>query len=108
MCYHERVNDIAALQEYLPGTSAPGLMEFRVQRIQQEMRDRDLPDDLEELVMNVSIRVSTSARICSCFYVQLLRMDPAERCKYPSIAAESIFYYTCVFPYAHIYGGYSF
>ena len=37
-------------------------MEFRVQRIQQEMRDRDLPDDLEELVMNVSIRESLHPR----------------------------------------------
>ncbi|TBU63605.1 kinase-like protein [Dichomitus squalens] len=63
-------------EDYLPGASEPAFMEFRVDKIQTQLRRRNMPDDLEDLVMD------------------LLRMDPARRCRYPAIMQQPIFYHT--------------
>ncbi|PIL29013.1 transporter [Ganoderma sinense ZZ0214-1] len=59
--------------EYLPGTSDRALMAFRLGKLGQELRGNGVPAELQAFIMD------------------LLCMDPEERCRYPAITKQRLF-----------------
>ena len=79
------------------------LMAFRVGRIEKEMRANGTSEELQAFVMDVSRRrrfaeMGLAAHATSC--LQLLCMDPAERCRYPEIKRQRLFQHLCVIPFS--------
>ena len=77
------------------------LMAFRVGRIEKEMRANGTSEELQAFVMDVSRRclaeMGLAAHATCC--LQLLCMDPAERCRYPEIKRQRLFQHLCVIPF---------
>ncbi|KAI1787294.1 kinase-like domain-containing protein [Ganoderma leucocontextum] len=60
-------------EDYLPGSADLALMAFRLQKIQEEMQDKGAPEELQAFIMD------------------LLCMDPTQRCRYPAITKQRVF-----------------